>query len=60
MSVPRFGRRYAAAFILVAAALSLVRQSGAQVAGIAVLIELTDLKGRARLGSYPFFTLIKY
>ena len=43
-----------------AAALSLVRQSGAHVAGIAVLIELTELKGRARLGTNPFFALIKY
>ena len=43
-----------------AATLSLVRQSGAQVVGIAVLIELTELKGRARLGTHPFFTLIKY
>ena len=43
-----------------AAALSLVRQSGAEVAGIAVLIELSGLNGRSRLGSYPFFALIQY
>ena len=43
-----------------AAALSLVRQSGAEVAGMAVLIEISGLKGRSRLGSYPFFALIEY
>jgi adenine phosphoribosyltransferase len=43
-----------------AATLRLVEHSGAQVVGIAVLIELTDLNGRSRLGSHPLFSLIKY
>ena len=36
-----------------AAAIDLVRQAGASIAGIAVLIELTGLGGRARLQGYP-------
>ena len=36
-----------------AATIDLVGQSGARVVGIAVLIELTALGGRAKLGDYP-------
>lgn len=39
------------------ATITLVEQTGATVAGIAVLIELEALGGRARLGEYPFFSL---
>ena len=42
------------------AAIDLVQQSGSTVAGISVLIELTALKGRSRLGNTPLFTLIQY
>jgi adenine phosphoribosyltransferase len=39
------------------ATITLVEQTGATVAGIAVLIELPALGGRAKLGDYPFFSL---
>ena len=42
------------------AATKLVERTGGQVAGLAVLIELTDLKGRDRLGGYELQTLITY
>jgi adenine phosphoribosyltransferase len=42
------------------AAIDLVQQAGAQVAGVAVLIELTALNGRARLGEFPFHSVITY
>lgn len=38
----------------------LVEKSGGEVAGIAFLIELLDLKGRELLKNYEVFTLIKY
>lgn len=41
-----------------AATIDLVRQSGAEVAGIAVLIELTALNGRSALGGQDVFSLI--
>ena len=44
----------------VAATASLVEKMGGQVASIAVLVELTDLKGRDRLGEYEVVSLIKY
>lgn len=37
----------------------LVKQMGAKIAGIAFLIELTDLKGRDKLKGYPVYSLIK-
>ena len=42
------------------AAVELVGRSGAVVAGIAVLIELTALDGRARLAGYDVTSLIRY
>jgi len=42
------------------AAASLVERLGGKVVGIACLIELTALGGRANLGSYDFFALIDY
>jgi len=38
----------------------LVEQAGAQVAGMGFLVELTFLKGRARLGGYDVFSLMQY
>ena len=43
-----------------AAAVRLVEQAGAEVAGIAVVIELSDLEGRARLRGYDIASLITY
>ena len=43
-----------------AAAVRLVEQAGGEVAGIAVLIELSDLDGRARLRGYDVASLIEY
>ena len=43
-----------------AACVSLVESSGGQVAGLAVLVELEDLRGRHRLHSYDFFSLVHY
>ena len=43
-----------------AAAVRLVEQAGGEVAGIAVLIELSDLDGRARLRGYEVASLITY
>jgi adenine phosphoribosyltransferase len=40
------------------AAASLVRQAGAEIAGVAVILELTFLAGRARLAGQPFRTLL--
>ena len=42
-----------------AGTIRLVQQSGAQIAGIAVLIELMALGGRAHIGEYPFFALMQ-
>jgi adenine phosphoribosyltransferase len=39
------------------AAAHLIERSGAQVAGIAALLELCDLGGRSLLGPYPLFTI---
>ena len=43
-----------------AAAASLVKKAGGQVSGLAVLVELTDLKGRDLLEPYDIHSLIKY
>ena len=43
-----------------AAAVELVQQAGADVAGIVTLIELTALNGRARLPGYDVAALIRY
>ncbi|MGM9950999.1 MAG: adenine phosphoribosyltransferase [Lysinibacillus sp.] len=44
----------------VEATIRLIEQLGGQVAGCAFLIELEELKGREKIGSYPVKTLIKY
>jgi adenine phosphoribosyltransferase len=43
-----------------AAAARLVERAGGRVAGIAVLVELTDLDGRDRLEGYDVYSLIKF
>ena len=43
-----------------AASIELFRKVGADVAGIACMIELTFLNGRERLGDVPFDSLIAY
>ncbi len=43
-----------------AAAARLVETSGGKVAGLAVIIELTDLKGRDRLSAFDTFSLVQY
>lgn len=42
------------------AAIELVGRSGAQIAGVAVLIELTALGGRARLAGRELVSLVRY
>jgi adenine phosphoribosyltransferase len=44
----------------VKAVTDLVKQLQGKIAGIAFLIELTDLKGKEKLKGYPVFSLIKY
>ena len=44
----------------VLAAINLVKRLKAQVVGVAVLIELEDLKGKELIGDYPLLSLIKY
>ena len=43
-----------------AATASLVEKTGGRVAGVGVLVELTDLNGRALLGGYDVLSLVKY
>lgn len=43
-----------------AATVKLLEELGAEVAGVAVLIELTALGGRAKLGTIPLVSLISY
>ncbi len=38
----------------------LIEQLEGEIAGIAFLIELTDLKGKEKLKGYPVYSLIKY
>ena len=42
------------------AALGLVRQTGGEIAGMAFLVELQFLNGRARLGDVPLFVALRY
>ena len=42
------------------AALDLVNQTGGEVVGLAFLVELQFLKGRARLDDAPLFVLLQY
>ncbi len=44
----------------IAAASKLIEQAGGTVAELAFVIELTFLNGRAKLGSYPIYSLIQY
>lgn len=44
----------------VEATIKLVESLGGEVAGLAFLIELEELKGREKLGNYPVLTLMKY
>lgn len=44
----------------VKAVTDLIKQRKAKIAGIAFLIELTDLKGRDKLKDYSVYSLIKY
>jgi len=43
-----------------AAGIKLVETIGGQVVGLAVLIELTDLRGRDHLSGYDVFSLVQY
>ena len=43
-----------------AAACRLVEKSGGQVGGLALVIELTELGGRAQLAGYDILTLVQY
>ena len=43
-----------------AASAKLIEQVGGEVAGLAVVIELTDLNGRAMLSGYDVHALVKY
>src|SRR5262245_29551712 len=43
-----------------AAAARMVREAGGSVVGVAVVIELTFLKGRSRLSGYDVFSLLQY
>lgn len=44
----------------VQATIRLVERFGGEIAGISVLAELIDLKGRERLGNYPVHSLVTY
>lgn len=44
----------------VKATIELIEKMGGIVVGCAFLIELTDLKGREKIGDYPMLTLMKY
>ena len=43
-----------------AAACELIEKIGGKIAGIAFLIELSDLAGREKLGGYKIHTVISY
>lgn len=43
-----------------AAAARLVEKTGGHVAGVAVVVELTDLKGRDLLSEYDVFSILQY
>ena len=44
----------------VAASVDLVKHLGGEIVGLAFVIELTFLDGRANLGEYPIFSLVQY
>ncbi len=43
-----------------AASAMLIEKAGAEVAGIAFLIELEDLKGAEKIAGYPVFSVLRY
>jgi adenine phosphoribosyltransferase len=43
-----------------AASAKLIEQAGGEIAGLAIVIELTDLHGRKSLGDYDIQTLVAY
>lgn len=43
-----------------AAGCELISKLGAEIVGLSFLIELSELKGRDKLGDYPIFTVISY
>ena len=44
----------------IAAAVELVTKLGGEIVGLAFVIELTFLNGRAQLGNYPIVSLVQY
>ena len=42
------------------ASVRLIEEAGAEAAGVAFLIELTDLKGIDKLEGYPVFSILRY
>ena len=42
------------------AAAKLVERTGGVVTGVAVVVELTELRGRERLGGYDVHSLVRY
>lgn len=44
----------------IATTIDLVKRSGGEIAGVAFLIELTELKGRENLADYDVMSLIQY
>jgi adenine phosphoribosyltransferase len=44
----------------ISAACKLVENLGGNIAGLSFLIELSFLKGRAKLGAYDVFSIIQY
>ncbi len=44
----------------IGAAVELVRKLGGDIVGLAFVIELTFLNGRAQLGQYPILSLVQY
>ena len=43
-----------------AAAIELVEKAGGDIVGIALLIELTELNGRAKMGDLPIFSIFEF
>ena len=44
----------------ISATVELVKQLGGVIVGVAFLVELSELKGRSRLGTYPVVSLVVY
>ena len=43
-----------------AATIELVEKAGGDIVGIALLIELTELNGRAKMGDLPIFSIFEF